>query len=237
MSGHSKWATIKRDKGANDAKRGAAFTKLANAITIAVRSGGGITDPNFNFRLRLAVDKARAANMPKDNIQRSIDRGAGKGDDVQLTEATYEGFGPGGIAIVAETVSDNNTRTASELRNIFTKNNGNLGTPGSVAYLFTRMGEIEVETAADIFEKAVEAGAEDVEDNFVYTKPEDLHKVTEALEQVGLKITSSGLTYRPNKETMVAVAGEEEKAKARELLTAIDDLDDVQNVYTNADFI
>ncbi|MCL4397460.1 YebC/PmpR family DNA-binding transcriptional regulator [Patescibacteria group bacterium] len=227
MSGHSKWATIKRDKGANDAKRGAAFTKLGNAISIAVRQGGGV-DPNFNFRLRLAIDKARAANMPKENIQRAIDKGAGKGEGAALTEAVFEGFGPGGAAVIVEAVSDNNTRTASEIRNLFNKHGGNLGTPGSVSYLFTRVGEIEADNGEAVFEKAVEAGALDVEDNFVYTSPEDLHQVSEALGKSG------SLVFRPNKETMVEVADEETKSKLNNLLEALDSLDDVQEIYVNA---
>jgi YebC/PmpR family DNA-binding regulatory protein len=223
MSGHSKWATIKRDKGANDAKRGAVFTKLANAITIAVRSGGGITDPGFNFKLRLAIDKAKQANMPKDNIQKSIDRGANKNSGAQLSEAVYEGFGPGGVAIIAETISDNNTRTATELRTVFSKNGGNLGSPGSVAYLFSRVGEIEGET----LEKAMEVGALDFDEGTIYTRPEDLHRIGEALGKQG------SLIYRPNKEALVNL-NPEDQGQLEKLLAAIDELDDVQNVFVNS---
>jgi YebC/PmpR family DNA-binding regulatory protein len=223
MSGHSKWATIKRAKGANDVRRGAAFTKLANAITIAVREGGGVTDPDFNFKLRLAMEKAKEANMPKENIARSIDRGAGKGDGAQLTTALYEGFAPGGVAVMVETISDNNARTAAELRNIFNKLGGNLGSPGSVAYLFARVGEIEGVT----FEQAVEVGALDFDDGTLYTKPEDLHKVSAALEKPG------SLVFRPNKQTMVTVSDPEQLQQLETLLEAIDDLDDIQNIYTN----
>ncbi len=214
MSGHSKWATIKRDKGANDAKRGAAFTKLGNAISIAARQGRG---------LALALDKAKAANMPKENIQRALDRGEGKLAGSELSEAIYEGFGPGGAAIMVETVSDNNTRTSNELRNIFFKNGGNMGSTGSVAYLFTRVGEIEGET----FEKAMEVEALDFEDGTIYTKPEDLHKICEALGKTG------SLVFRPNKDTMVTITDPETKEKLQKLLEAIDELDDVQDVFVN----
>lgn len=162
--------------------------------------------------------------MPKENISRSIDRGLGKGETISLEKAVYEGFGPGGAAIMVETVSDNNTRTASALRAIFAKHGGNLATPGSVSYLFERVGEIEVDNGDAIFEKAVEAGAIDVEDDIVYTKPEDLHRISEALGKTG------SLAFRPNKGTIVEVS---DTAKLYELLDAIEELDDVQNVYTN----
>lgn len=215
MSGHSKWSTIKRQKGANDSKRGAIFTKLGNAITIAVKQ---------KHNLALALEKAKQANMPKDNIQRAIDRGEGKLEGSQLSENIYEGFGPGGVAIIVETISDNNTRTVNELRNIFNKMGGNLGSLGSVSYLFTRVGEIEGET----FEKALEVGALDFEDGILYTKPEDLHKISEILGKTGT------LAFRPNKETMIKVT---DPTKIHELLEAIDNLDDVQNVYYNAQLV
>lgn len=233
MSGHSKWSTIKRQKGATDAKRGAVFTKLGNAIAIAVREGGN-GDVDSNFKLRLMVEKARQANMPKENIQRSIDRGLGKGGAAALENVTYEGFGPAGVAVVVTAITDNSTRTVNELRMVFEKHGGTLGTPGSVAYLFTRVGEIEMGKNGlsydAAFEKALEAGAEDIEDVedyfLVYTKPEDLHKVGEFLGVHG------SLSFRPNKETMMTVsAGEEEKV--HELLSALDDLDDVQSVFAN----
>ncbi len=213
MSGHSKWSTIKRQKGATDAKRGAVFTKLANAITIAIKN---------NHNPSTLIEKAKAANMSKDNIQRAIDRGSNKNSENALTEAIFEGFGPMGAAIIVETVSDNTTRTANELRNIFTKHNGHLGVPGSVSYLFARVGEIENET----LEKALEVGALDFEDEILYTKPEDLHRVSELLNKPGR------LIFRPNKETMIKL---EDPSKLHELLEAIDELDDVQEVYTNAE--
>lgn len=227
MSGHSKWSTIKRQKGVADAKRGNLFTKLSNAITIAVREGGG-GDPASNFRLRLAIDKAREANMPKDNIQRAIDKGLGKGGAVSLQTALYEGFGPGNVAVMVEAITDNTNRTGGELRNIFDKNGGRMAT---VNYMFTRVGEIIVE-GEEIFEKALEAGAEDVVENVVYTKPEDLHRVKEKLEQAGLKITEAGLSFRPNKDTMV-ILDEDMTEKVLNFVEKIEDLDDVQSVYVN----
>lgn len=238
MSGHSKWSTIKRQKGTTDARRGNVFTKLSNVIAIAVREGGG-GDPDSNFKLRLAIEKAREANMPKDNITRSIDRGLGKGDDAALGTAVFEGFGPGGVAIVVEAITDNSTRTANELRSIFEKHGGTLGGPGSVAYLFQRVGEIEINktsTFDEVFEKAVEAGAEDVEENpetfSVFTKAEDLHRVKESLAVLGLSILEAELVFRPNKGTMLTVAGDQEE-KVHGLLSVLEELDDVQNVYVN----
>lgn len=214
MSGHSKWSTIKRQKGATDAKRGAVFTKLANAITIAVKN---------NHNPSTLIEKAKAANMSKDNIQRAIDRATSRTEG-QLSEAIYEGFGPMGVAIIVETVSDNNARTSSEIRNIFNKHGGNLGVPGSVSYLFQRVGEIENET----LEKALEVGALDFEDDILYTKPEDLHRISEFLNKPGR------LIFRPNKETMIKI---EDPSKLHELLEAIDELDDVQEVYTNVNYV
>ena len=215
MSGHSKWSTIKRQKGANDTKRGAVFTKLANAITIAVKQ---------NHNLAIALEKAKQANMPKDNIQRAMDRGGKTTEGGELAESVYEGFGPGGVAIIIETISDNNTRTVNELRNIFNKMGGNLGSLGSVSYLFTRVGEIEGET----FEKALEVEALDFEDGILYTKPEDLHRIGEILGKTG------SLIFRPNKDTMIQVG---DPTKLHALLDAIDDLDDVQEIYTNAQIL
>ncbi len=211
MSGHSKWSTIKRQKGLTDAKRGNIFTKLSNAISVAVREGRGVEQ---------AVEKAKASNMPKDNIQRAIDKGMGKGGADSLETVVFEGFGPGGVAVIVEAITDNNNRTSSEIRNIFSKHGGTLGGPGSVAYMFTRVGEIEGET----LEKAVEVGALDFEDGTIYTKPEDLHRISEVLGKSG------DLIYRPNKETMVQVV---DKEKLEVFLDAIDELDDVQEVYIN----
>lgn len=248
MSGHSKWSTIKRQKGVTDSKRGAAFTKLGNFIAIATREGGS-GDPDSNFKLRLAIEKARQANMPKENIQRSIDRGLGKGGETVLENGVFEGFGPGGVAIIVETISDNNTRTVNELKMVFSKMGGNLGNTGSVSYLFSRQGEIQINktnetnkasnpvTFNEIFEKAVNAGAEDIEEDedafLVFTHPEQLHKVKEELIKAGLNILDAGLIFRPNKETMITLSNPEQEEKVHNLLSAIDDLDDVQNVFSN----
>src|SRR5579859_1825548 len=167
MSGHSKWATIKRQKGANDAKRGVLFTKLSNAISVAVRQGGGVADPNQNFKLRLAVDSARTANMPKENIERAIERVAGK-DGKVFDEVVYEGFGPGGVSVIVEAATDNKNRTTPEIKSLFEKNGGTLGQMGSVAYQFQLMGKITLQkrekTLDEIFMEAAELGARDVEE-------------------------------------------------------------------------
>ncbi len=240
MSGHSKWSTIKRQKGAADARRGAVFTKLGNQIAIATREGGS-GDVESNFKLRLAVEKARQANMPKENIQRSIDRGLGKGEAAVLETAIYEGFGPGGVAVVVETITDNKTRTASDLRNIFEKAGGNLGSVGSVSYMFTRVGEIEIAkdnlNLDQVTEKALEADAEDVEENeesfSVFTKPEELHKVQGKLAPQGVAVKEASLVFRPNRETMVVV-GEDKREAVEKFLEIVSELDDVQEVYINA---
>lgn len=230
MSGHSKWSTIKRQKGVADAKRGNLFTKLGNSIAIAVRESGN-GDPDTNFKLRLAMEKAREANMPKDNIQRSIDRGKGVGGAAALSSAVFEGFGPGGVAVIVETITDNTTRTGSELRNYFEKHGGRLAGPGAVAYMFTRVGEIELpkdKSFDEIFTLASEAGAEDIEETqdgfLVYTKPEDLHRVAEKLGKNG------SLAFRPNKESTTSVS---DPAQLENFLSAIDELDDVQDVFVN----
>lgn len=240
MSGHSKWATIKRQKGVNDAKRGLQFTKLANAIAIAVRQGGGITDPAMNFRLRLAIDGARAQNMPKDNIERAVQRAAGK-QAADVTEATYEGFGPGGFSVIVETVTDNKQRTVSDVKNIFEKNGGTVGTPGSVAYQFQQQGLITVEkgdrSLDDIFLIAADFGAEDIEEAgqevLVYTKPENMARVRDGLIAEGLTVSTAELTWKP-----VVVTAITEKAAAERALGFLDkleELDDVQKVYANFD--
>lgn len=253
MSGHSKWATIKRAKGATDAKRGSLFTKLSNAISIAVREGGG-GEPNFNFKLRLAVDKAKEANMPKDNIARAIDKGMGKGEGAAaLQTAIFEGFGTHGVAVIVEAITDNTNRTGGELRNYFAKNGGNLGGPGSVAYLFKKVGCLSIlrnlsdfppkadqpraESLDTVLEKALEAEAEDVEESeeefLVYTRVEDLHKVKERLMNSGLTVSDAGIVYRPNKDTLASVAQERQQLVG-DFIEGIEEMDDIQNVYTNA---
>jgi YebC/PmpR family DNA-binding regulatory protein len=240
VSGHSKWSTIKRQKGVADARRGAAFTKLGSQIAIAAREGGS-GDPEANFKLRLAIDKARQANMPKENIQRSIDRGLGKGGGAALESAIYEGFGPGGIAILVEVITDNRARTAAELRNVFERAGGNLGGSGATSYMFNRMGEIEIgkgeATFDTVFEKSLEAEAEDVEETpdayFVYTKPEKVHEVKNKLAASGLPVEDVSLVFRPNKETMQQIGDLEKRTQVATFLETVAELDDVQEVYAN----
>lgn len=234
MSGHSKWSTIKREKGAKDAKRGAVFTKIGNQIAIAARGG---VDPNMNSALALAIEKAKQANMPMANIQRAIDRVADKNAAV-LEEATYEGYGPGGIGIIIETATDNKNRTYPEVRTALTKNGGNLAEPGSVAFQFTRKGVIRVVAQGeDALLTILDAGAEDaVEEDgemTVYTDQKELAKVRTALKDAGLDVKEAELQYVPN--AMVEVNDPEAARKVLKLLDILDDLDDVVNVHTNAD--
>ncbi|MEL5847955.1 MAG: YebC/PmpR family DNA-binding transcriptional regulator [Candidatus Igneacidithiobacillus chanchocoensis] len=235
MSGHSKWSTIKFKKALKDAKRGKIFTRLIREITVAARTGGG--DPASNSRLRLALEKAYAANMAKDNVERAIKRGTGELEGVDYEEVSYEGYGPSGVAILVETMTDNRVRTVAEIRHIFSKRGGNLGTSGSVAYLFHRRGTIVFPAGSDeerIFEIALEAGAEDVVDEgerlVVYTAPTELESVVEALKAAGLPPEDSELSMIP--ETTVELAGEDAEKLLR-LLDALEENDDVQNVFAN----
>ncbi|MDO8582998.1 MAG: YebC/PmpR family DNA-binding transcriptional regulator [bacterium] len=238
MSGHSKWATIKRAKGAADLKRGLTFTKISNAITIAVKTSGGISDPNSNFKLRLAVDAARTANMPKENIERAIQKALGK-DAGELQEVIYEGFAPEGVSVIIEAATDNNLRTTSEIKSVFNKEGGNFGQPGSVAYQFESKGEITLpkdgKTLDQIFEAAVESGAEDVlesEDNFiVYTVPTDLAKISGILKEKGFAIKEAGLIRKPVVE--MPIEDPEKIEKVMNFLGKLEELDDVQKVYSN----
>lgn len=234
MSGHSKWSTIKREKGAKDAKRGAVFTKIGNLIAIAARSG---TDPSMNSSLALAIEKAKQANMPNNNIQRAIDRVSDKNAAV-MEEATYEGYGPGGIGIIVETATDNKNRTYPEVKAAFTKNGGSIAEPGSVAFQFTRKGVISVSgSGEDILLTILDAGAEDaVEEDgeiIVYTDQKELAKVRTALIDAGLEVKSAELQYVPNAQ--VEISDPEIARKALKLLDVLDDHDDVMNVHTNAD--
>ncbi len=239
MAGHSKWANIKRHKGAQDAKRGKVFTKIIREITVAARMGGG--DPAFNPRLRLAVDKGIAANMPKDNVERAIKRGTGELEGTHYEEVTYEGYGPGGVAVMVECTTDNRNRTAGEVRHAFSKHGGNLGTDGSVAYLFKQQGVISYPpgTKEDtVLDVALEAGADDVvvdDDGAidVITSPDAFAGVREALVKKGLNPEMAEVTQRASVD--VALTGEDAE-KMLKLLEVLDDLDDVQNVFTNADF-
>lgn len=234
MAGHSKWAKIKRDKGANDAKRGAVFTKLGNQIAIAARGG---VDPAMNPGLALAIEKAKAANMPLANIQRAIDRVADK-NAAQLEEVTYEGYGPGGVGIIIETATDNRNRTYPEVRTAMTKNGGTMAEPGSVMFQFTRRGVLRVQaTGEDALLTILDAGAEDaVEEDgeiIVYTDMKDLHAVRSRLVEAGLDVLDAELQYVANNEVPV---DDDASAKIMKVLDALDDLDDVTNVHTNAQF-
>jgi YebC/PmpR family DNA-binding regulatory protein len=236
MSGHSKWSTIKREKGAKDAARGAVFTKLGNALAMAARSG---TDPDTNFSLRLAIDKAKAANMPGANIQRAIDRVKDK-SAAQLQEVLYEGYGPGGVAILAECATDNLNRTYPEVRLAFSKHGGNIAEKGAVAFQFDRRGLIRIKngdlSGDDLLMQAIEAGADDLQDDedgesVIYTAPTDLARVRDALKAAGLEITEAELTYVPN--TTVEVTDEATAGKIMRLMDALESLDDVSNTYVN----
>jgi YebC/PmpR family DNA-binding regulatory protein len=237
MSGHSKWSTIKRKKGAADAKRGQLFTKLAREITVAAREG--LPDPESNVRLRLAVQKARAENMPKDNIDRAIERGHGGGDGAaHFEEVYYEGYGPGGTALMIQTQTDNRNRTVGEIRAVLTRSGGTLGESGSVGWMFDQVGLIALETGdADSDEVAlvaIDAGADDVQVDDgtveVYTQPKDLHRIQEALTAAGYRVETAELTMRPKTQME---PDPDTAVKAIRLLEKLEDLDDVQQVYTN----
>jgi YebC/PmpR family DNA-binding regulatory protein len=235
MSGHSKWSQIKRQKGVNDVKRGAIFTKMGREIAVAARAGGG--DPDGNFRLRLAIEKARAANMPAEPIKRAIEKATGGGEGEQFEEITYEGYGPGGVAILVETATDNKNRTAAEVRSILTKAGGQLAGSGSVAWQFEQRGVITLATGGDAEELeliAIDAGADDVdstgEEVEVYTKSTDLEAVRRALEAAGVKIESAELSMTAR--NMVEL----DAGRARQAIRLIDlleDQDDVQRVTAN----
>lgn len=236
MSGHSKWSTIKREKGAKDAKRGAIFTRLGNQIAIAARGG---TDATMNSTLALAIEKAKAANMPGANIQRAIDRVNDKNAAI-LEEITYEGYGPGGIGLVIEVATDNKNRTYPEVRTALTKNGGTVADPGSVTFQFTRKGVIEVaEIGEDTLLAILDAGAEDAveEDGLtvVYTGQKELASVRDQLSKVGLTVKDASLKYIPN--NLIPVSDAETAKKVIKVLDALDDLDDVVDVHTNADIL
>ncbi len=239
MSGHSKWATIKRKKAAADAKRGNMFTRLIKEITIAARQGGG--DPAGNPRLRLAIDNAKGANMPADNIDRAIKKATGELEGVTYTEITYEGYAPAGVAVLVECATDNKNRTVAEIRHHFTKNNGNMGESGSVLWMFDRKGVITIhkegKTEDDVMEIILEAGADDLqteEDFFIVTTAiESFEPVRKAVAEKGFKVENASLQWVA--KNLIAVSGEEAE-KVSKLIEAIEECDDVQNVYSNADF-
>jgi len=239
MSGHSKWATIKRKKGAADAKRGKMFTKLIKEITIAAREGGG--DPGGNPRLRLAVDNAKAANMPADNIDRAIKKATGELEGVTYHELTYEGYGPGGVAMIVEVATDNKNRTVADVRHSFSKYGGSMGEAGSVAWMFERKGIITLpkqnKTEDDLMNIVLEAGAEDLhaEDDYfsIQTDLESFEPVRKALIAANLELENASLQWIA--KNTISVKGEDAE-KVMTLIEAIEDNDDVQNVYSNADF-
>lgn len=235
MSGHSKWSTIKRQKGAKDAARGAVFTRLGNAIAVAARAG---SDPDMNFSLRLAIDKAKAANMPLANIQRSIDRGSGKLGGEQIQEVMYEGYGPGGVAILVECATDNINRTYPEVKLAFSKHGGNIAEKGAVAFQFDHKGMIRIKGVGDdLMLQVLDAGAEDMqeegEESVIYTDPKELAKVRDALREAGIEVLEAELTYVPNNTievTDAATAG-----KVMRVMDALEDIDDVTATHTNFD--
>lgn len=238
MAGHSKWAQIKRKKAANDAKRGQMFTKLIREITVAARAGGG--NPDFNPRLRLAIDTARAANMPLENIERAIKRGTGELEGVDYEEVTYEGYGPGGVALIVETLTDNANRTVAEVRHVLSRHGGNLGTTGSVAWQFDRKGQIYIDASRydedATLMAALEAGAEDMRrDGDMYVVTTDVasfHAVQQALRAQGIEFEEAELAMVPR--TTVPVSGLEAQ-RLLKLIDALEELDDVQKVHSNAD--
>lgn len=241
MSGHSKWATIKRAKGINDAKRGQAFTKLSNAITIAVKQGGGNTDPEFNASLRLAIDKAKAANMPKDGIERAIQKGSGATGGEELSEVMYEGFAPGGVGILVEAVTDKKQRTVAEVKNTIEKNGGTMAGQGAVSYLFQKAGELVVnrdgKSVDDVMTDAMDHNVSDLEDAddivVLYTEPSQLSVAKKGMEESGYTISEASLIYKP--VSRIAVSPEHEE-KVICLIEKLEEMDDVQKVYTNLEY-
>lgn len=235
MSGHSKWATIKRQKAATDAKRGQIFTKLAKNISVAVKTGGG-TDPAFNFKLRMAIDQARASAMPNENIERAIKRGAGEGKEA-IEQVTYEGYGPASSAFIAEAVTDNKNRTTQSIRAIFDKHHARLGEIGSVMWMFESKGQILVESQpglSDLSLELIDQGVEDVKETEegleIYTLPMDLEKIKKFIESKGLKILSSEVIMRPQQSVGLP---ETDKLKVRSLIEALEENDDVVSVHSN----
>ena len=240
MAGHSKWSKVKRIKGALDVKRGQLFSKLSKEISVAARVGGG--DPAMNPRLRSAIETARGQSMPNDNIERAIKRGTGEGVEAeQFDEIVYEGYGPGGVALIVEAATDNKNRTAAEIRRIFSKNQGNLASSGSVSYMFHKKGQITVPRTAieeeKLFELALEAGAEELtteeEQYVILTAHDQLYAVAEALTQAGVNLDGQKFTFIP--DTTVHVADEAAAFQVLRLCESLEDDDDVQNVYSNLD--
>ena len=235
MSGHSKWSTIKRQKGAKDAARGALFTKLGNAIAVAAKGG---SDQDTNFTLRLAVDKAKAANMPLANIQRSIDRGSGKLGGALIHEVTYEGYGPGGVAIIVEAATDNINRTLPDVRLAFSKHGGRIAEQGSVAFQFTRKGMIRIKGSGDelmlqMMDLGVDDASEEGDEMILFTDPKELAIVRDKIKDLEIEILEAELTYVPG--TIVNITDKETGGKIIRLMDALDEIDDLTNTYTNFD--
>ncbi|MBA2279090.1 YebC/PmpR family DNA-binding transcriptional regulator [Candidatus Saccharibacteria bacterium] len=235
MSGHSKWSTIKRQKGVTDAKRGAVFTRIGNQIAVAARSG---TDPSMNAALAMAIEKAKTANMPLNNIERAIARVADK-SAAQLQEVMYEGYGPGGVAILVECATDNLNRTYPEVRNAFNKHGGSIAEKGAVAFQFTLKGVIRVKGSGDeLMLTALDVGADDVQEmeaeSLIYSDPKDLAKVRDGLKSAGVELVEAELIYEPN--ATVEISDEATQGKVMRLMDALDDLEDVTNTYTNFEF-
>ena len=240
MSGHSKWSTIKRHKGKLDAAKGVVFTKLAREIIVAARAGGG--NPEGNFRLKIAIAKAKASNMPNDNIKRAIEKGAGGAEGANYEELTYEGYGPGGAAVIVKALTDNRNRTAGEIRHIFSKNGGNMGETGCVSWMFKEKGLLTVEPSAcklgadDLMLMALELGAEDLQEGDtieIITQPEDFQAVKEGLEKEGVEFSDSEITMIP--DTSVVVTDLDQAKYVLRMMEALEEHDDVQNTYTNFD--
>ena len=242
MSGHSKWSTIHRQKEVVDAKRGQVFTKLGNAITVAVRAGGGITDPSTNFKLRLAIEKAKQLNMPKDNIERAVARGGGGAGGGNWEEVTYEGYGPGGIAVVIEAATDNKQRTAQEIKNLMERAGGRLAGPGAVAFQFERMGLLTLtkpENAEEAILQIIDLGAEDVEEApdaiEVYTRPESLEEIKNKLQEAGFTVSRFEIALRP--KTTIVISDQGQAKKVLSFMEKIEDQVDVQRVFANFDIV
>lgn len=241
MSGHSKWSKVKHQKGVTDAVKGKIFTKMANAIIIAVRQGGGNPDPESNFKLRMAMDKAHSANMPKDRIERAIERGAGKGEGSQIEETVYEAFGPSGVGMIILAATDSKSRTVAEVKNTLERNGGVLAATGAVSHMFKFVGQISVlkgdKSTDEIMEIALEAGAEDLEDAGdtieLYTVAHDVHKIKELLTGKKLNITGFELVYKP---VIIITVNQKDKAEhLLKLLSLVEEIDDVQKVFSNFD--
>lgn len=237
MSGHSKWSTIKRQKGVEDKKRGLTFSKLSRAISVAAKSG---PDPESNFKLRLALEEAKTANMPKETIKRAIERGSGRGEQASFEEVTYEGYGPAGVAILAEVLTDNRNRAVALLKNIFERSGGNLASPGSVSFQFKKSGLITIKKPQDSDQailSIIDLGVEDVEKAEdaieVYTKPADLEKIKEKLKDLGLEVLTAQIYMRP--KTTVAVKDKKEAQRILRLMESLEEQEEVQRVFANFD--